>query len=111
MGSTSSRLAGTTILELSQTRFYTRPVKSSPPSFLPSSPKSEMPPSARHFLYISIPPIGCVPAALSYPSSARDSNGCIPDLNAISSTHSSQLLSLANDLGNLHPDASLTFLD
>ncbi|MCO5557104.1 hypothetical protein L7F22_010660 [Adiantum nelumboides] len=68
---------------------------------------------ARQFLLIGVPPIGCIPAALSaFKSNAsRDGNGCIPELNAISDTHASQLLSTANDLRSRHADATYTFLD
>ncbi|MCO5614208.1 hypothetical protein L7F22_068488 [Adiantum nelumboides] len=67
---------------------------------------------ARQFLFIGIPPIGCIPAALStYLLSARDDNGCIPELNTVASEHASQLVSAINDLRTRHPDATFTFLD
>ncbi|MCO5597063.1 hypothetical protein L7F22_051137 [Adiantum nelumboides] len=67
---------------------------------------------ARQFLFIGVPPIGCIPAALSaFKSNARDGNGCIPELNAISDAHASQLLSTVNDLRSRHADATFTFLD
>ncbi|MCO5572943.1 hypothetical protein L7F22_026704 [Adiantum nelumboides] len=44
-------------------------------------------------------------------SNARDGNGCIPELNAISNAHASHLLSTVDDLQSRHADATFTFLD
>ncbi|KAI5076682.1 hypothetical protein GOP47_0008747 [Adiantum capillus-veneris] len=66
----------------------------------------------RRFLYISITPLGCSPNILSgNPNAPRDSNGCIPDFNSISSAHSAQLSSLVSDLPSIHADATFVFLD
>lgn len=67
---------------------------------------------ARHFLFISVPPLGCSPFQLvRFPNDAKDSFGCLQDLNALSYKHSSELLKLVHDLRGAHPDATFVFVD
>ncbi|MCO5602602.1 hypothetical protein L7F22_056736 [Adiantum nelumboides] len=67
---------------------------------------------ARHFLFISIPPLGCSPSILSgNPTGPKDSNGCLQEFNAISVAHGMQLFSLVNGLRSKHSDATFAFLD
>ena len=55
---------------------------------------------------------GCHPAALFvYPDFLRDTHGCLAPQNEIARVHAQQLLALVNELGDLHPDATYTFLD
>ena len=55
---------------------------------------------------------GCQPAFLFlYPDFPKDSHNCLAPQNEIARAHAEQLLALVNDLGDLHPDATYTFLD
>ena len=67
---------------------------------------------ARNFLLVGVAAQGCHPALLTlFPDFPIDSHNCLTPQNEIARVHAQQLLALVNDLGDLHPDATYTFLD
>ena len=65
-------------------------------------------------MLVGAPAQGCQPIFLflfqarNFP---KDSHDCLAPLNEIDRVHAEQVLALVNELGDLHPDATYTFLD
>lgn len=67
---------------------------------------------ARHFLFISITPLGCSPSLLAnFPLAAKDSNGCLQGLNTLSYNHGTSLSNLVISLRATYTNATFTFVD
>ncbi|KAH7428320.1 hypothetical protein KP509_10G087000 [Ceratopteris richardii] len=67
---------------------------------------------ARNLLYIGVTPLGCSPSLLStFLLGAKDSNGCLTDINTLSYNHGLSLLNLVNQLRLNYTDATFSFLD
>ncbi|KAI5083109.1 hypothetical protein GOP47_0002852 [Adiantum capillus-veneris] len=67
---------------------------------------------ARHFLFVSITPLGCSPVFLaSGRNGEKDSFGCLKDINSLSYKHGSELVKLAKDLRVTLPDADFVVVD
>ena len=61
---------------------------------------------------VGIGALGCHPAYLFlYPDFPKDSHNCLAPQNEIARVHAQLLLALVDDLGQLHSDATYTFLD
>ncbi|KAH7428309.1 hypothetical protein KP509_10G086100 [Ceratopteris richardii] len=67
---------------------------------------------ARDFLYIGVTPLGCSPSLLAtFLLGAKDSNGCLSDINTLAYNHELSLSNLVNQLRLDYTDATFTFLD
>ena len=63
-------------------------------------------------MLVGVPAQGCQPRFLFvYSDFPKDSHDCLAPLNEIDRVHAEQVLALVNELGDLHPDATYTFLD
>ncbi|MCO5586405.1 hypothetical protein L7F22_040345 [Adiantum nelumboides] len=67
---------------------------------------------ARHFLYITITPLGCSPVFLaSAKHGVKDTFGCLQDVNSLCHKHGSELINLVQDLQVALPEADFVVAD
>ncbi|XP_002963929.2 GDSL esterase/lipase At4g01130 [Selaginella moellendorffii] len=73
--------------------------------------------SARNFLIVNVPPVGCTPELLTFFNHVDtnpedyDSAGCFTPYNAVLEAHNDVLMDAVNRLRNVHPDGLFVYAD